>query len=57
MSFLSAHRPAPEPPQPSTVVAEPATPQACGTDYDQRAGTTAEHPSSYDAQPHTGPRR
>jgi hypothetical protein len=47
-----AHRPAPEPPQPSTVVAEPATVQACQADYQQRdtSGITTGHVT---AQPHT----
>jgi hypothetical protein len=59
VSFLSSHRPAPESPQPSTVVADPATADAARDDYDHRAGLTSAHPhpSSYDAQPHTSGRR
>jgi hypothetical protein len=57
MSFLSNHRPTPEPPQPSTVVAEPATAENCAADYAERNGTTAPHPSSFDAAPHTHGRR
>jgi hypothetical protein len=57
MSRFSSHRETPEPPQPSTVVAEPATPDRCNADYADRSGSTAEHPSSWDAQPHTSGRR
>lgn len=53
MSFLSSHRPEPEPPQPSTVVADPATPEACRSDWDDRAARPNMHPSSYAADPHT----
>lgn len=44
-------------PEPSTVVAEPASPQACAADYAGRSNTTAAHPGSYDAQPHTHGRK
>lgn len=43
MSAGAEHRPAPEPPQPSTVVAEPATPQACTEDYESRTSIPAGH--------------
>jgi hypothetical protein len=44
-------------PQPSTVLAEPATPDNCAADYADRTNATGIHPSSYDAQPHTLGRR
>lgn len=44
-------------PQPSTVASEPATPANHAADYADRHDTTAIHPSSYDAQPHTYSRR
>jgi hypothetical protein len=52
----SQHRP-PAPPQPSTVVAEPATVEAVTEDYAGRNTDTVIHPSSYDAAPHTHGRR
>lgn len=58
MSFLRrdpAHQPTQ--PQPNTVLAEPATPEACADDYANRTGGTPMHPSSLDAQPHTYGRR
>lgn len=50
----------PEPadrPQPNSVAAEPATVDNCATDYADRHQSTAIHPSSYDATPHTLGRR
>jgi hypothetical protein len=44
-------------PQPSTVAFEPATAENCAADYAERTGTTAPHPSSYHAAPHTHGRR
>lgn len=44
-------------PQPSTVLAEPATPDNCREDYEDRSNSTGIHPSSWDAQPHTLGRR
>jgi hypothetical protein len=49
----SAHREPPAPPQPSTVVAQPATVEAASDDYASRRNATGIHPSSYDAAPHT----
>jgi hypothetical protein len=54
VSFLSSHRPAPEAPKPSTVVAEPATPEAAKDDYTHRGGVPAGHTT---AQQHTFGRR
>lgn len=49
----SQHRP-PAPPQPSTVVAEPATPQACQADFASRNTDT---PETITAAPHTHGRK
>lgn len=51
MSRRSEHRPSPPPPQPSTVVAEPATPEAAADDYANRTGGT--NPGQITATPHT----
>lgn len=53
MSETTDHRPPAPPPQPSAVVAEPATVEAAAADWDDRTDTTAPHPGSYDARPHT----
>lgn len=54
MSFFGrTDTPAPAP-QPSTVVAEPATVQACQQDYAQRGGLPAGHVT---AHPHTHGRK
>lgn len=50
----SAHREPPAPPQPSTVVAQPATPQACAQDF---AGRNTDTPETITAAPHTHGRR
>lgn len=51
MSRRSEHRPPPPAPQPSTVVAEPATPEACAAEYAQRGTTTTT--GQITATPHT----
>jgi hypothetical protein len=43
----------PPAPQPNTVADAPATVEAAAQDYAQRSGTTAMHPSSFPAAPHT----
>jgi hypothetical protein len=53
-SDQSPHRPSPARPQPSTVLAEPATPEACADDYDQRGGLTV---GQVAATPHTHGRK
>lgn len=50
MSEPTQHRP-PAPPQPNTVHAEPATPEAAAADYAGRADTTT--PETISAAPHT----
>lgn len=48
-------QPTPTAPQPSTVVAEPATVEACADDYADRTGST--NPGQIAASPHTHGRR
>jgi len=46
----------PEPadrPQPNTVADTPSTIADCRADYQDRTNTSAPHPSSYQATPHT----
>lgn len=57
MSFFGSSEPSEPTPQTSTVVAEPATPEACQADYESRSNLTDIHPSSYEAKPHTYGRR
>lgn len=49
MSESTQHRP-PAPPQPDTVIAEPATVEAAAADY---AGRSTDAPERITAQPHT----
>lgn len=48
-----APEPSPDPIRPSTVATQPATVEACASDYSGRSGGAQEHPSSWAASFHT----